>query len=194
MDIYNLVNNLRRSGVVFGVKGGCLFLKDTKKILNNSTRQILRDNEKKILPLIDSNTSLDSMVKVDFEHVSVYLNTHKAGAMAPRTNSSHQSLLSGGKSIPDRHSDPRADLAQDHDAWVSVLTTAYHEDRELWGLLHGFRCCGCKLTSKPSGRLRLNLDLVQMIDSLGEDTKFFKDRWLDPNRGKITNLFLKCQN
>ncbi|MGE4272082.1 MAG: hypothetical protein AB7E31_04330 [Desulfitobacterium sp.] len=50
--------------------------------------------------------------------------------------------------------DPRKDLVSDHRHWKDVLLNCWHEERDLYYLLHGFRCGGAELTlTKKSYRL-----------------------------------------
>ena len=46
----------------------------------------------------------------------------------------------------ERHpSDPRVDLISDHRHWRDVLWNCWHEERDLYYLLHGLRCGGAEL-------------------------------------------------
>ena len=85
--------------------------------------------------------------------------------------------------------DPRPDLAEDHLRWVAVLSMAWHQDRDLWGLLHGLRCGGARLETKRAsdGREMFRLDYRPLLDVWSE--KELRSQWLEPYREAIKRLF-----
>lgn len=85
--------------------------------------------------------------------------------------------------------DPRDDMVDDHDIWVEVLTSAFVMDRKLWGLLRGFRICGCRVIERGNGKLRFELD--ELCKELGVDEDDFKKEWIDSVREQIAYLFRK---
>jgi len=81
--------------------------------------------------------------------------------------------------------DPRPDIQDDHDLWVEVLITAYRRDGRLHGVLHGFRCAGCKLVEED-GRLKLK----------GNYPEYAEDRrkWLMPMKEAVMELFREIED
>src|SRR5690606_4340320 len=84
---------------------------------------------------------------------------------------------------------PRPDLAEDHLRWVAVLSVAWHHDRALWGLLHGFRCGGARLETKRAsdGREMFRLDYRPLLDVWSEQE--LRSQWLEPYWEAIKRLF-----
>jgi len=83
-----------------------------------------------------------------------------------------------------RHKDPRPDLTGDHKLWVALLTRCYKEDKDLWGVFHGFRCAGAKLEK----HLKLGLKLLP-----GEipqaQYKLDAKKYLKPRNDRVLAMF-----
>lgn len=86
--------------------------------------------------------------------------------------------------------DPRPDIDYDHGYWVDLLKYAHTHNRSLWGLLHGFRCCGCRITEGSNKVLRF--DFEEVFKELGIDEISFKEKWIAPNRMGITRLLRRA--
>lgn len=57
-----------------------------------------------------------------------------------------------------KQDDPRPDLVGDTAAWTQLLViaaTVLGEDDNLFGALHGLRCCGCGLQRAQDGAWRI---------------------------------------
>lgn len=83
--------------------------------------------------------------------------------------------------------DPRPDLAEDSLLWVTFLTLAAQESMQLYGVLHGFRCCGTRLIKATSGQLAGMYVLRPDIDPSGgrawesqEEYEMWKGGYLRP--------------
>lgn len=83
--------------------------------------------------------------------------------------------------------DPRPDLAEDHDLWQRLLPLAYEEDGEAthgaFGALHGLRCCGGRLLPKEGGGYKLAGDPGEKDAWPG-----IKQRFLLPKREVMAKL------
>lgn len=93
--------------------------------------------------------------------------------------------------LPSRF-DPRPDLVDDHMQWIAVLSIAWYRNRQLWGLLHGFRCGGSTLVTKtsPSGEIAFHLDYSPLLETWDKDE--LKNRWLMPYVHSIKELFVEA--
>lgn len=83
--------------------------------------------------------------------------------------------------------DPRPDLREDSFFWRQALRLAYPA-ADFFGLLHGLRCGGARLTITEKGSFRL--DFKQVVDDWpGETMDSFRARWLEPHRELFVGLF-----
>jgi hypothetical protein len=81
-----------------------------------------------------------------------------------------------------RLKDPRYnDLSEDSNLWQVVLFEAKSISLELWGLLHGLRCGGCRLVRRENGSLKL--DTSTLLEDWNETE--LRERWLMPKREGI---------
>ena len=82
--------------------------------------------------------------------------------------------------------DPRRDLAEDHAAWVTLLTSAWRlENQEPFWALHTARICGAKLRHDQQGRLQVVMGQMgwQTWNEVRDD--------LAPHREVIATLLLQ---
>lgn len=83
--------------------------------------------------------------------------------------------------------DPRPDMAEDHEFWVAVLTTAWHQDDRgpFWALCNS-RGCGAKLRRDREGRLQVVMGNMAYAtwDELRSD-------FLGPHKDAITGILLR---
>lgn len=93
----------------------------------------------------------------------------------------------GERMVPGEQ-DPRPDLVEDHLLWERVLAVAHEQNTDLWGVLHGLRCCGAKL-GRTGGRLMLR----PRVDPTGsqalwpDEQAWARDRqtWLLPRAAAV---------
>lgn len=90
---------------------------------------------------------------------------------------------------------PRPDLAEDSSLWVTFLTLAVRESRELFGALHGFRCAGTRLIKATSGQLAGMYVLRPDIDPTGDRAwesrelyEEFKQKYLKPMEPQLLKV------
>lgn len=91
--------------------------------------------------------------------------------------------------------DPRPDLSEDSSLWVSFLTLAARESRQLYANLHGFRCAGTRLVKATSGQLAGMYVLRPDIDPTGDRAwesldlyKEFKQKYLKPMETQLLKV------
>lgn len=91
--------------------------------------------------------------------------------------------------------DPRPDLSEDSSLWVSFLTLAARESRQLYANLHGFRCAGARLVKATSGQLAGMYVLRPDIDPTGDRAwesldlyKEFKQKYLKPMETQLLKV------
>ena len=71
--------------------------------------------------------------------------------------------------------DPRPDIEKDHYIWFQLLLIAENENKNIYNLLHGLRCCGCKLKLKNKCKLKLDLkNSPQLLNSFTPKEKLKK--------------------
>lgn len=82
--------------------------------------------------------------------------------------------------------DPRPDLADDTGDWQRLLGAAYIVAPELWGALHGFRCCGARLSPNTADRGKRITpgDWDRGIIDYREAAR----KWLEPFAGELKKL------
>lgn len=90
--------------------------------------------------------------------------------------------------------DPRPDLEDDSGMWDVVLYEAMqadrragteHSERSIYGLLHGLRCGGARLTVTEQRKLRL--DYQALLGWWNENR--LRREWLMPARAEIAAVF-----
>lgn len=91
--------------------------------------------------------------------------------------------------------DPRPDLVEDSRLWKRLLALAYDADVNLCGALHGFRCCGTRITRRQDGRgWRLHWGGASEGGWRDEeDYNAAKARWLEPRRELVVGLLGKIR-
>lgn len=108
----------------------------------------------------------------------------------------HRLKLSEGLSdeIPDSELDPRPDIGEDHHLWVELLAQAYRQDRDLHGILHGFRCAGTMIKKASRGyRLRVPYEKLISEEPGWRSRDEIAGRWLEPYRDQISDLLSSVQ-
>ena len=91
-----------------------------------------------------------------------------------------------GENVTQNITDPRPDLTEDSALWVTFLTLARAESRQLYGNLHGFRCAGTRLVKATSGQLAGMYVMRPDVDPSGggwdsvEMYEEFKIKYLKP--------------
>jgi hypothetical protein len=91
----------------------------------------------------------------------------------------------------DKITDPRTDLVEDSRLWLQLLEGAGKISRELYGLLHYFRCTGMRVIwGKTQYVLRPTIDPYRGYDSMQE---YEKDRaellkWTSEVNGLLDGL------
>ena len=84
--------------------------------------------------------------------------------------------------------DPRTDLVEDSELWTRFLQLAEDENKQLTGILHGFRCQGTRIVQGKKGYLlRPELDPIKGWNSQQEYERM-RDKWLKPHTEKIAQL------
>ena len=87
--------------------------------------------------------------------------------------------------------DPRPDLVEDSELWTRFLQLAEDENKQLTGILHGFRCQGTRIVLGRSGYvLRPELDPDKGWKNRQEYEKE-RDKWLMPHIDVIAELLKK---
>lgn len=91
--------------------------------------------------------------------------------------------------------DPRPDLAANSTLWVTFLTLAAQESKQLFANLHGFRCAGTRLVKATSGQLAGMYVLRPDIDPTGDRAwesldlyKEFKQKYLKPMETQLLKV------
>jgi hypothetical protein len=87
--------------------------------------------------------------------------------------------------------DPRPDLAEDSAAWSQLLEMAEAVAPDLFGVLDGIRCCGCRLTHDHGGwRLVPLIDASERRSLWQTHEAWEKDRarWLLPFRVQLIEV------
>lgn len=85
--------------------------------------------------------------------------------------------------------DPRPDLTFDSQEWTKLLTVADKKNKDLAGVLHGFRCCGLRLERGKNGyRLRPDINIQTSIWVNKGHYIYDRDKWLVPYEKEITEL------
>ena len=85
--------------------------------------------------------------------------------------------------------DPRDDLKYDSEEWTRLLALANIPNKELAGILHGFRCCGLRLHKGREGwALRPDMDPVSSAWATKAQYEKDRDKWLIPYQGEILKL------
>ncbi len=92
--------------------------------------------------------------------------------------------------------DPRPDMAEDHQFWGDLLYLAAQKNEMLAGILHGFRCKGTRLRRNSDGDYVLRPD----IDSDGKrawrsqaEYEEARDQWLAGYRAEIIELLKELE-
>lgn len=90
------------------------------------------------------------------------------------------------------HTDPRPDLGEgeEHLAWGMLLAHAWGVDKELYGLLHGFRSQGTRLISYDSG-CKLEPEIGANGWSSLQDYKQARNKYLMPKKNKLIEILKK---
>lgn len=90
--------------------------------------------------------------------------------------------------------DPRPDLSYDSPEWSKLLTMAEGVDKELAGVLDGFRSCGLRLHRGREGwSLRPDLDPNNSKWLTKEGYLQDRDKWLMPYQVEIVNLLQRLE-
>ena len=80
-------------------------------------------------------------------------------------------------------SDPRPDKVSDHRHWKRVLHNAWHESKDLYGVIHGVRCGGAEMAETTKSYTLLPGDW-----RVGE-WEDIKQRYLNPIKEQLVNIF-----
>lgn len=74
--------------------------------------------------------------------------------------------------------------------WKKVLRTAEKVNKEVYNILHGFRCCGVKLVLKDDNTIKMKplLNKKSNWKSM-KDYKIKKKNWLMPYAEDIKKIF-----
>lgn len=84
--------------------------------------------------------------------------------------------------------DPRPDLAFDSQEWSALLTDVETSDKELAGILHGFRCAGLRLHRGGKGYvLRPEYEPRKSKWANADEYKADTDKWLRPHIKQIVS-------
>lgn len=93
---------------------------------------------------------------------------------------------------PVHPADPRPDIEEDHQLWDAVLRAAWARgrgDNPIYGLLHGLRCGGARLTKKENGSLHMEYEALLKV---WEKERILND-WLKPNVVGIKAAFTHAE-
>jgi hypothetical protein len=85
--------------------------------------------------------------------------------------------------------DPRTDLISDSEDWTRLLNAAEKVNEELAGTLHGFRCCGARLTKTSQGYIIepcLDPKSSKWLTKAGYQID--RDKWLIPHKDDLIKL------
>ncbi len=89
--------------------------------------------------------------------------------------------------LTDYELDPRPDLFADHAEWAAILDMAHQEGDEIWGILHGLRCGGAKLSAHAT------YGLVIERGEWGEEAyKAHKAEHLTPRSKQVLRLLFSA--
>jgi hypothetical protein len=81
--------------------------------------------------------------------------------------------------------DPRRDLVRDSVLWTVLLNST--DNRELQGILHGFRCCGTRLVNAGDAYV-LRPEYGQSAWDSEQEYAHCRDTYLVPHREEIVAL------
>lgn len=86
--------------------------------------------------------------------------------------------------------DPRPDLKEDSRLWHKLLKLAYEKNKNLAGVLHGFRCMGTRIKKVGDDWvLRPQIDLTgNLAWSSEDDYRENATIWLQPYRNEVIEL------